>query len=90
MSYPGNPIALSTKVQTKDQHKDDYHLPLQIPDCGSTSETKQDNHPLNQNRATLHRFLLNFHPEVFTQTYPGNLTPVPPEVIHRPLHLNMP
>ena len=60
MSFPGNPSALSTKVQKKDQHKDDYHLPLQIPDCGLISETKPDNHPLNQNQATLHRFLLNF------------------------------
>ena len=66
MSYPGDPIALSTKVQRKDQHKDDYHLPLQIPDRGLTSETKQDNHPLNQNHTTLHRFLLNFQKKFYT------------------------
>ena len=68
MSYPGDPIALSTKVQRKDQHKDDYHLPLQIPDRGLTSETKQDNHPLNQNHATQHRFLLNLQTKSYTDS----------------------
>ena len=86
MSHPGDPMTLLTKVQRKDQHKDDYHLPLPIPDRGLTSETKQDSHPLNQNHATQHWFLLNFQTKSYTDSSStSNLTPVPPEVLHGPI-----
>ena len=62
-----------------DQHKDDYHLPLRIPDRGLTSETKQDNHPLNQNHVTLPRFLQKSYMDLAQ----GNLTPVHQEVFTR-------